>query len=98
MSDRRSTRLSSSELESNVKYPAAKVPVKKDILADAADWQLQFYMTAPLYNQTKERHFLVEILGGDPASRPDGVIWSRSREPIGRMDVQRARAGQDGAK
>ena len=62
--------------ESNVKYPAVRVPVRKDILAEAADWQLQFDMTAPEYNQTKERRFPVEILGGDPALRPDGVIWS----------------------
>ena len=40
--------------ESNVKYPAVRVPVRKDILAEAADGELQFDMTAPAYNQTKE--------------------------------------------
>ena len=49
------------KMESNVKYPAVRVPVRKVILAEAADWELQFNMTAPEYNQTKERHFPVEI-------------------------------------
>ena len=41
--------------ESNVKYPAVRVPVRKGILAEAADWELQFNMTAPEYNQAKDR-------------------------------------------
>ena len=48
--------------EANVKYPAARVPVRKDILAEAADWELQFDMTPPWYNQTRARCFPVEIL------------------------------------
>ena len=35
--------------DSNVKYAAVRVPVRKDILAEAADWELQFDMTAPAY-------------------------------------------------
>ena len=42
-----------SKSESNVKYPSVRVPVRKDILAEAADWELQFDMTTPVYNQTK---------------------------------------------
>ena len=68
--------------ESNVKYQAVRAPVRKDILAEAADWELQFDMTAPEYNQTKERRFPVEILGGDPALRPDDVIWSTSIKTV----------------
>ena len=68
--------------ESNVKYPAVRVPVRKDILAEAADWELQFDMTAPEYNQTKERRFSVEIFGGDPALCPDGVIGCRSTTAV----------------
>ena len=60
--------------ESNVKCPAVRLPVRKNILAEAADWELQFDMTAPEYNQTKEWRFPVEILGGDTALRPSGVI------------------------
>ena len=52
------------KLESNVEYPAVRVPVRKDILAEAADWELQFVMTAPEYNQTKERRFPGETWGG----------------------------------
>ena len=48
--------------ESNVNYPAVRVPVKKDIPAEADDWELQFDMTAPQYYQTKERRFPAEIL------------------------------------
>ena len=55
--------------------------VRKDILAEAADWELQFDMAAPKYKQTKERRFPVEILG-DPALRPDGAIWSTSTKTI----------------
>ena len=47
-----------------------RVPVRKgilDILAGAADWELQFDMTALEYNQIKERRFPVEIWAGDPA-------------------------------
>ena len=40
--------------ESNVEYPAVRVPVRKEILTEVADWELQFYMTAPAYNQPKE--------------------------------------------
>ena len=39
-------------------------------------------MTAHELNQTKERCFPVEILGGDLGLRPDGVIWSRSTETV----------------
>ena len=55
--------------ESNVKL----MPVRKVILAEAADWELQFDMSAPACNQTNERRFPVEFLGGDPALPPDGV-------------------------
>ena len=68
--------------ESNIKHSAVRVPVRKAILAEAAVWELQFDMTAPEYNQTKERRFSVEILGGDPALRADGVIWSRSTKTV----------------
>ena len=68
--------------ESNVKYPAVRVSVKKDILVEAADWELHFDMAAPDYNQTKERRFPVEILGGDPALRPDGVIWFKPTKTV----------------
>ena len=40
--------------ESNVKYPAVRMPVRKEILAEAADWGLQFDMATPAYNQIKE--------------------------------------------
>ena len=73
---RRSTRPSKSE--SNVKYPAVKVAVRKVILAEAADSVLQFDLTAPEHTETKERRFPVEIFGGDPSLGPDAVIWSRS--------------------
>ena len=53
--------------ESYVKYPAVRVPVRKNILAEAADWELQFDMTPPGYDQTKERRVSVAILGEDPA-------------------------------
>ena len=39
-------------------------------------------MTAPEYNQTKEQRFPVNILGGDHALRPDGVIWSTSTKTV----------------
>ena len=68
--------------ESNVKYLAVRVPVRRDILAEAADWELQFVMTAPAHNQSKERRLPVEILGGDPVLRPDGVIWSKSSKTV----------------
>ena len=70
------------KLESTVKYPAVRVPVRKVMLAEAADRELQFDMTAPEYNQPKERRFPVEILGGDPVLRPDGVIWSTSTKKL----------------
>ena len=50
------------------------------MLLVAADWELQFDMTATEYNQTKRR-FAVEILGGDPALRSDGVIRSGPHQP-----------------
>ena len=68
--------------ESNVKYPAVRVPIKKDILAEAAHWELQFDMTALAHIQPKERCFPVQILRGDPALCPDGVTWSRWRELV----------------
>ena len=63
--------------ESNVEYPAVRVPVRKAILAEAADWELQFDTRTPEYNQTKEQGFPVEIMGGDPALHSDSGIWSK---------------------
>ena len=57
-----------------------KCEVSDSILVEAADWELQFDMTTPAYNQSKERHFPVEILGG--GLHPDGVLWSRSTKPV----------------
>ena len=70
------------ESESNVKYLAVRVPVRKLILAVAADWEFWCDMTAPEYNQTKDRRFPVEILGRDPSLRPDGVIRSTSTKTV----------------
>ena len=68
-------------------------PVSKVTLAEAAAWQLHFVMPAPEYNQTKERRFPVEILGGDPALRPDIVI--RSTLPKTVLWIQLTRPWED---
>lgn len=52
------------------------------MLAEPTDWELQFDMTAPQYNQTKERRFPVEILEEDPALRPDGVNRSTTTKTV----------------
>ena len=44
-------------------------------------------MTAPEYTQTKERHFPVEILTGDLAVCPDGVIWSKSTKTVACIEL-----------
>ena len=78
MSEQEVNKTNQLKSETNAKYPAVGVPVRKVILTEAADWELRFDMTAPENNRTKERRFPVEILGGDPVLRPDAVIWSTS--------------------
>ena len=57
------------------------MPAKKAVLEEATDWDLQFDITVPAYEQVKERAFPDEILAG-VSIRPDGVIWSRAQKIV----------------
>ena len=72
--------------ESNAKYAAPRAPEVKDVLAKAVDWKMQFDITAPAYDQSKERMFPAEILV-QSGKRPDGVIWSCSSRTVIWLEV-----------
>ena len=46
-------------------------------------------MAVPEYNQIKKRRFPIQILGGDPELRPDGVIWSTLTKTVVWIELTR---------